>query len=60
MGQNNLIEKAMRILLLVCSAAELWKKATAPLIKKMINNHQAAVTQKMKVIFLTGKNNHLE
>jgi hypothetical protein len=41
------------------SAAELWK-AAAPAIKKMIDNHQSAVAQKMKVDIMTGKNKHLQ
>lgn len=35
-------------------AAELWK-AAAPFIKKMIDNHRAAVAQKMKTDVMTGK-----
>jgi hypothetical protein len=35
-------------------AAELWK-AAAPVIKKMIDNHRAAVAQKMKTDVMTGK-----
>jgi len=35
-------------------AAELWR-AAAPVIKKMIDNHQAAVAQKMKIDVMTGK-----
>ncbi len=37
-------------------AAELWK-ASAPVIKKMIDNHRSAVAQKMKTDIVTGKNN---
>jgi hypothetical protein len=40
-------------------AVELWK-AAAPVIKKMIDNHRAAVAQKMKLDILTGKSNHLD
>jgi hypothetical protein len=40
-------------------ATELWK-AAAPVIKKMIDNHQVVVAQKMKLDILTGKNNRLD
>jgi hypothetical protein len=37
-------------------AVELWK-ASAPFLKKLIDNHRSAVAQKMKTDILTGKYN---
>jgi hypothetical protein len=39
---------------LVQAAVELWK-ASAPFLKKLIDNHRSAVAQKMKTDILTGK-----
>ncbi len=37
-------------------ATELWK-AAATMIKKIVDNHRAAVAQKMKIDVMTGKTN---